>query len=325
MGADVNKKLWNLYQDFFTPLYYWSHNLLYSIIIVIVFCSLSWAKRDSSPYIGFIKQGTNPEYHVSFNSGIEQWEDQKRSTHRYQQWTLSCSYLESITNRDQTYCSLERMVLDDHRPTSPGVVVSTHNHSTLDGTLQILRADWNDGKLDFNFTYTDGSTAEVLIRMKYRGDIIYLESFKALGVARGIFSDSMVTIEYKIPEYTYILNVPIEMRGLKSEEDKKWDDMVKTLKKEDQQALDKLDKCKSMDTILSDKERLNKIFPDYEKIDKGQKEPTLEEIKKINEMILEEFSKCIADTGISKEGLTKVFNLLRDGMTEELQKEFKKK
>ena len=295
--------------------------------VMILFCSAAQCE-ELGPYIGFFKgKGANAKYNLSFNFGIEQWEDGKKSTFRHQQWFLQCSYPEPLSNRPETWCSLERIVIDHWEKISGGDVIGTHKHYFSDGTLKLLRVDWQRGELDFNIVLTDNSTIEVMLRMKYERGNIYLDSFKAIGIARGRLTDSMVPLEYKIPKYTYILNVPVEMTGLRSMDDKKWDDMIATLSKQDQISWEKFKatpdkKCKAFDKFSE--EALKKIISNYERrkpqLDKGDDDLTPEESGKFLDYFVEEFAKCIANSGVSKDGQKKIVDYLKDSAKQELKK-----
>jgi hypothetical protein len=160
--------------------------------------------------------------------------------------------------------------------------------------------------------------------MNLKDGYIYLDSFKAIGIARGILSDSMSFIEYKIPKYTYILNVPVEMRGLRSMDDKKWDDMIISLSKEDQTLWKKYkatsaQRCKAWEKT-GDDQVLKKIIPNYETrksgLEKGG-ELTPEEKNKVGDYFAVEFSKCLANSGISKDGQKKIVDFLKQSLMSE--------
>ena len=196
--------------------------------------------------------------------------------------------------------------------------ITTHEHYSLDETLKFVSVNWQRGELDFNVVHKDKSTIEVMLRMKFKDGSIYLGSFKAIGIARGIFTDSMVPLEYKIPKYTYIMDVPVEMRGFRSMDDKKWDDMIATLSRQDQISWEKFKatigtKCKIFDKI-PDEELMKKIIPNYERrkpeLDKGA-ELTLEEKSSWGNYVAEEYAKCLANSGISKDGQKKIVDLLK--------------
>jgi hypothetical protein len=286
--------------------------------------------EELGPYIGFYNgKGESAKYTIMCSFGVEQWEDNKQSTFRYQQWHFTVSYPDVVTKQRSTSCVLERTVFDGlDRNTALGAIVASRMHSQTDGTLKLHRVDWKKGILDFTIVFDDMSTAEIMLRMKYKDGAIYLESFKAAGIARGILSDTIRPIEYRIPKYTYTLNVPIKMQGLHSEEDKKRDDMLSTMSKEDQIAWEKFEaempmKCKSLDKTLTDEETLKRIMPDYERrkpeLDKGGPF-TPEERAKLEAIFHEEWTKCISKSSLSVDGRSKISNEMERSFREAFSK-----
>jgi hypothetical protein len=289
---------------------------LVTLLIFIGLCSVAQCK-DHGTYVGFYKEkGVDTKYNLTFNFGIEQWENGKLTTHRKQQWILRCSYPDPLEKKLETFCSLERVVIDDWGKLLSGAVITTHHHSSLEGTLRLLNVDWKRDQLDFTIVYTDNTTSEVMIRLKFKDGIIYLDSFKAFGISRGVFSDSMEAIEYKIPKYTYIMNVPVEMRGLRSMDDKKWDDMSAALSKQDQAAWEKVavaDKCQFWSSSLDDELFLNKIIIDNKRKAKVKigDELTPEENQRLLQHFTDEFAKCLAKSGISAAGQKAIVDVVR--------------
>jgi len=281
---------------------------------VLIFATSLVNAEELGPYIGFYKgKGGSAEYHLTFNFGIEQWENNKQSTNQYQKWFLRASFPQPATKKRTTRCSLERLVITMWPETSLGTVISQHNHYQEDGTLKLQRVDWEKGILDFSIALADLSTIEIALRMGLKNDRIYLKSFNAIGIARGMFSDTMTAIEYKIPKYTYTLDVPVKMTGLRSENDKKWDDMIGTLSEEDQIAWEK---SKAEGAKCVDKEfdgNLKKIIPDSET---RETDLTLEEKAKLEAAFFEQFNKCLSKSSISRDGQAKIANEIKRTLRE---------
>jgi hypothetical protein len=181
----------------------------------------------------------------------------------------------------------------------------TREYYSSDGTLRLLNADWQRGRLDFTVVHSDKSTIEVMLRLKSTDNVIYLDSFKATGIARGLLSDTMTTIEYRIPKYTYMLNVPVQMRGLRSLEDKKWDDMFATLSRQDQYSWKKvqLENCKDVDGDAV----LRKKLPNYQG---GKLTPDEERI--IMDLVIDQWAKCLSNPGVSADGRGKIIKFFRE-------------
>ncbi len=62
----------------------------------------------------------------------------------------------------------------------------------------------------------------------------------------------MEAIEYRIPEYTYTLDIPVRMRGLKSESDKRWEEMLQSLSQQDRAIWEQLEDKTPPSLILAE-------------------------------------------------------------------------
>ncbi|MDA1304862.1 MAG: hypothetical protein O2999_11285 [Nitrospirae bacterium] len=207
------------------------------IYFIIAFTSLAHGELPG-PYLGFITDtDSRQKYNLTFNFGVEQWENDKRAEKMNERWLLQCVYPDNLAKNVSTWCHLDRtkfMQFGDE------VFASSHDHYVSDGTLKLMDVDWERGILDLSVVHKDKTTTEVKIRMTIQNQSIYLDSFEAFAISRGLFPDSpMTVIEFRIPKYTYTLNVPIKMLGLRSEEDKKLEDMVASLSQQDQKAWEK--------------------------------------------------------------------------------------
>lgn len=258
---------------------------------------------------------TRAGYNIYSVFGIEQWEDGKLATHRRQQWTIECDYSVAM-NPPSTSCTLTRVVIDEELTPGTGAMISTHRHYTSDGTLRLITADWEGGRLDFTIVNSDKSTTEAMLSMKIKSTLIFLDSFKATAITRGNFFDiPLTTIEYRMPKYTYTLNVPVLMRGLRPMGDKEWDEMFATLSKQDQNAWGEFKStvagtCKNLDNI-SDDELLKKTTSSETRrleLKKGAN-PTTDEKSKMVNYIHAEFAQCFAQSKISAAGQRKIIEL----------------
>ena len=186
-----------------------------NVLVVLAFLLVPalHAQRIDKPIIG-IKNSAG-QYMLNFDFGIEQYEDGKRTEHRLQNWYLLCNYPApaAFGGSGKTYCRLNRTVYDRIIPDETTVTQEFHSEQT--GNLQIFDMEWKAGKLDFTIIYAEGDRTEVMIRMSQDDRSFFLDSFKALTAARGLLSDKLTSVEYRIPEYTYTIDMPIRMRGLK--------------------------------------------------------------------------------------------------------------
>src|SRR5438093_6099051 len=146
---------------------------------------------------------------IDCSFGIEHWEAGKRRDERYQQWHLTCR----TPPRGQTSCELERVIYDMWSKDIGGVHVSFDKHSTEDGTLQLVDGRWEQGTLDFDVvmgTMTK-DVCHVAMRIEVKELLVTLKSFKAVGVGRGglfgLPDGNVVAVEYRIPDYSYTVNM----------------------------------------------------------------------------------------------------------------------
>jgi hypothetical protein len=173
-------------------------------------------------------------YSIFANLGIEQYENGKKTSSRVQNWYLECWSRDPLAGKQG--CSLERTVYDLFWTKSNfdiGAGVSFSQHSTEDGNLKIKTLDWSSGKLDFTVVYNDGGTTDVKVRFKETGKMLHMTSFQALSIAHGVLSDSMSAVEYKVPQYTQTINVPVKLFGMKDEAQKRREDLEATLRGDD--------------------------------------------------------------------------------------------
>lgn len=162
-----------------------------------------------------------------------QYSDGKRWTSRFEKWDLICEYPSVFGNPDETYCHVERTRFLRLEDLDYETGIAQLLHSSVGGTLKLTNADWEKGKLDFQLVHDDGSTIEVMLRLRYENNSIHLKEFKAIGIVKGTLSDTMEVIEYRIPEYTYTLDMRVTMRGLKSESDKRQEELLQSLSPKD--------------------------------------------------------------------------------------------
>lgn len=265
-----------------------------ALLVVLLLWTSSFASEPRQLSLGSISQ--NPKrFQIYATFGIEQWEQGRRASFRDQLWQLICSSPPYVPTELTTECRLERTVIHyltlDRRRRG---FVAVHSHSIQDGTLELLYADWPTGKLDFNVIHTDGSRIEVKLRLKYRENTIYLDSFQAFGIARSVLSDSLGAIEYRIPQYTRTVEVPIELPGYGTEKDKLLDEIVASLSKHDRAIWQA-----SGGRILSTAWSLQKVVPDVADIDKGKRKLTTEDVTRIKRHFCARFDDEAKRSGMS--------------------------
>lgn len=252
------------------------------------------------PIIGLINKDGAPRYSISmFDFGIEHWEGSKKSETQRQLWHLSCEHPPYFGQGQDTHCSLERTTMLHWDQTYFKTVITIHKHDSDDGTLEIQKADWERGILKFAIVYADQTKTEVDIRMRYDGNLIYLDSFKAFAIAKGLFADSeMAIIEYKIPEYSYILDVRVRMRGFKTEGQKNLEELISLLSDKDRAIWNAL-KADILD--FPSKEEVSQAIPDY-----GNRDLTPTDWAKLVKAMIGNLEKQLQRAGVSSDGQAKI-------------------
>jgi len=290
-------------------------NIWMLFLILVLQVGPVLAQSELGALIGRIS--TDNRYSISMlGFGIEQFEGERRTTHRFQLWDISCHYPPYAWDGqppNETHCSVTRTVLDRSGEDSGfGTMIGQHSHYASDGTLKLTHVDWNAGELDLQLTLTDKTTIEVMLRVQYQDTDIYLKDFKAIGIARGMFSDTMEAIEYRIPEYSYTLDIPVQMKGLKSEDDRKLDEMLQSLTEEDRSIWEKMQREGAFPSDSVDIEsRMKELVPDYEDIEGGKRDFSPEELRMLGVVMLENFEKGFEAQGFSEDGLKKILDLMK--------------
>ncbi len=282
---------------------------------ILLWCVCSAEGQDNlGPVVGTITEDGQRSISM-FEFGIEQLEEAKASSLQLQQWGLSCEYPSS--RPDETHCSLRRTVIDrwgEVGEAAVDTIISEHQHDSYDDTLNLTHVDWQEGRLDFNVILTDRNTIEVTVLLSFDDKWIYLKDFKAIGVARGISSDTMSALEYRIPEYSYTLDVPVRMKGMRSEGQKNLEDMLQSLSQEDRMIWERSQEEGELGTLLDTVElepKLRELFPDYDEIKAGERDLSPEEERRLEVLFFEEAKAFFGKQGFSAAGLQEVLDFMR--------------
>ena len=184
---------------------------------------------DTGPMVGLVTvTDSGPEYILyNFHFGIEQWENGNHAERMNELWWLECDSRGASKNL-KAHCVLEQTKLWELIKNE--VYPTTIKYDSTAGNLNVDYVDWEKGKLDFTLIDKENKTTAVKIRMLIKEKTIYLSSFQALGISRGLFngslSDKLVPIEKRISPYTHTLNIPIKMRGMRPESEKNWKNLL---------------------------------------------------------------------------------------------------
>lgn len=268
------------------------------------------------------REGSARTYSLLFNVGIEQWENGVRSTNRYQVWRLFCTCPSAFPTPQGTSCDLERVVIDRWGGNGGPYVGSYHHY--VGENLQLDKIDWANGIVNLTAIYDDKSRTQIDIRFWEEDSALYLRSFKAVNSGRTVATGNLSVIEYKIPQYTYTLNIPLEMKGIYSAGLKNWDQLFGTLNDSDKSRWRTLyasglfpDQKKYEEEL---KARLRERFPhlDYDAVEKGKQKLSdgenvaLDQI--VNDLMLEHALHVVTDSNLSQEAKQKISDYLRSNM-----------
>jgi hypothetical protein len=159
------------------------------------------------------------------NLGIDQIEDGKLSSARWEQWDLQC-YSVSAS------CSLERVVFtyafgDDKPP-----FIKSWNYSTADGSLR-AETDWERGRLDLSFEYPDGVREAVGIGLVCSGGSFFLTSLRGVVLHRSL-PGTLLVLEHRLGPYDTKRTISLQLDGFKTAAHRAWDQLIESLSAEDQ-------------------------------------------------------------------------------------------
>lgn len=230
------------------------------------------------------------------NLGIDHWEDGKLVDDLWERWELKLadpSFSPAITGKGP-HGTLERMIFSRAWSQGNTAAVEIRNYSTTDGDFKILRLDWEKCELDFQLI---GSTVDPPIECEVRWEVeksanpvlafAYLKSLRGLVTIRTLIKKQLVSIEYRPTEYNHVLNLPMEMKGMKTAGQKRWNELIRTLSPEDQIAWYQLRAHKNDWHDITENEVIAAVRRKHPEITeavlRSEKEPT----KELNDMVLD--------------------------------------
>ena len=244
---------------------------------------------------GNVTNTTPRGYSVAVLFGVEQLENKVVSKSRRELWYLACINSPLSGNPSPTYCNLERTVFDDlsvsrHLKT----MISVQRHSTSNGTLIINKADWIGGNLSFAVLHPDKSRTEVLMKLATEKDSLFIRSFKGIGVRVGPLTSKLQSVEYRIPEHTYTVDIPVVMPGLKSDEEKTLEAMFATFSSADLAVWNRVRRDPSQ-PVLWDESRVKRALGE------ARQRLTNADMRKVYEVFLGDYRQWLSKTGLSGE------------------------
>lgn len=309
----------------------------FGILICGASCGVALAMSDEGtiidwgdkPTVGTIsKKGAKNEYLLTMKFGVEGCvlgEESNSNNPDHSVLWLNCSSSGSDGN---PWCELKWVYVDCLiDPASP--YDCSFEYSTFEENLDLSKTHWETGELNLELIEPGSSSrTRVYVRLKYENSLIRLESFRGYSDPRHIpvLKETLPPIEYKIPPYTYALGTPVKLRGMLSESQKQWDDLIKSLSKQDQSTWEAMKRNSKRRPDLgpdtkSLEERLNREIPDFEGVAQGKRKPTPAEDKILDRVVAEEamrwLGEWVATSGFSREAQGKVMAFLSKKILEE--------
>ena len=314
----------------------------WKILLVLGALPLGGLPAEAVPAASCFASDKEPRS-LTCNLGLELWEEGKKSERIFQSWHLTCGEVAR-----QPWCSLERtqfLLLGE-----AGISVAVHRHSTSDGGLKLWRLDWAKGELSFDVIYQRGERMPVVIRLKPVSEkfpsFLAVKSFEAKDVVRTLVGP-VVSQELRLPEHSYMLNVPIPLHGRESSDAKARDDLTQKLSAADRQVFDRILSaggagCIDLETWFKQEPLKTLLGPYDEKLKElerqeleGLKESetkkglqtlqaaqaekqriTNEFFQKTKPFLINKTLRCLADAGMSKEGVELTTNALLGAILE---------
>lgn len=195
---------------------------------------MSFGKLGRRPEAGSVRvENGQPRYHLTFDVALEEYQDGKRDPERDHQWLLGC---ESPARPPEqgTSCRLTWTTLDHWgEPQNLGSICYQQIHTTADRTIEVVGADWPNGKLDLNVVHAGGAKTQVAIQLAYEKQSTFLDSL----TASIRFRDSTgpgKTVQLRVPGHTYTRQTPVLMKGMKTAWEGEWETLLNSLSPADQ-------------------------------------------------------------------------------------------
>lgn len=213
------------------------------------------------------------------------------------------------------------------------VFVDNYYNVGSDKSVIIDREDWEEGAINLRvdwgtkgtWYYADGNQPlNIEIRFKQAEGSFPMAILKSLRVTSAVRDYSgekkLHLVEYKMVDYDQVVMMPIKLHGMKEAGMRKWDQMIATLSKEDQEAWEAM-KSNRKALEMSDyeqkqlQEQITRKIPGNED---PKFKPTPEQAKFIEDLILDstktKFKGFLEQGKLSSAAKTKMVDLLVSDM-----------
>ena len=273
--------------------------------------SLANKTTENRIYFGSYKEDSGKiNINASGILGIEQWEGDKKTEDVFHVWNITLS-----NDNTELYMNLEinRFFIISFIPW-----VDYFKVNTINRLLTIDQFDPEKGILRFRFKFSeiDKDGVSVNMRLIFEDGWVYITKFKALGNMTNL-SNVLKSIEFRIPEYTYIKNFPVKLYGFKSIEQKKYDELISTFSENDMAVFKKVGEYVYSESFMS--ELLKEMFPAIDQNKPGILKDT--ELAIIQGAIEEKFFLYCVKEGMSKKALTQLTTIFEQESNKDLLKQ----
>jgi hypothetical protein len=201
-----------------------------------------------------VSDGDQATYQLGCRFDLELWEDGEKAADTFEQWSLGC--LGTTTS-----CTLTQTIVRISSVAGWLVENVQYSDTNVDHSdrLRVRRADWKRwdtrGQLDFDLINSANEVTVVTIQLQRQFKsslrVFDIDRFQARRDVRHFSGGALISQEWRIPEYSYTVNVPFVIGGKRDPEEKNRDELKSRLSAADWQLFEG-------DTISSCFEHLSK-------------------------------------------------------------------
>ena len=261
--------------------------------------------------------------------GLQRFEDGVNYGYTWERWDLKIANPSYGYPFKGTHCELTRNRFTKG-VTDSDTYIFVDYYSNSDRSIIIDREDWDAGAINLrvdwgmgkgSWYYTDGNLPlNIEIRFKQVDGLFTMSNLNSLRVTSAVRDYSgekkLHLVEYKILDYDQVVMMPVKLQGVKEAGMKKWNEMIATLSKEDQDAWEAM-KSNRKALEMSDyeqkqlQEQITKKIPGNED---PKFKPTPEQAKFLEDLILDstktKFKGFLEQGKLSSAAKTKMVDLL---------------
>lgn len=192
---------------------------------------VSWG--DERPIVGTV---LGDQHTLRFSSlGVEAWSGGKRAA-GLEQWDMECRFSDRQGTTPGPDCFVARVPVDE-RTTSQGSATAPGRRlvaRTSDGSLRFGRIDWASGVVEFQLGTAPGAM-RCLMTVRVKDGTISLERFRGTPAVPDQSPARVSPLEWRVAEYDRPLAGSRVLKGMHSDDDRRWNEMIRTLGTADRQ------------------------------------------------------------------------------------------